>query len=129
MLGSTGRGGAAVMLALVVLFILYGSFFPFRLREGGGDAVAHLLSTWRSWDRRGDLIANILFYIPLGLFAARLAPRAGPLAAALAGAALSRRRARAVPPRRPRIPPSATSTPARSARCSAACSPWPARCA
>lgn len=77
------------MLALVALFILYGSFFPFQPRGAGGDALAHLLSTWRSWDRRGDLVANILFYIPLGLFAARLAPRAGPLLAALAGALLS----------------------------------------
>lgn len=58
------------LVALVVGGILYGSLFPFAFHNTGSasDAVTHLLSTWRQPpEGRGDLIANVLFYFPLGL--------------------------------------------------------------
>src|SRR5690349_8819596 len=61
---------AYFLVALVVCAIIYGSLFPFAFRDAGsvGDGVAHLLGTWRQPPQsRGDLLANILFYFPLGL--------------------------------------------------------------
>lgn len=84
--------------ALVVLAgILYVSLYPFRLKAGlpPGGALHHLLSTWRNAPAsRGDVIANVLLYLPWGFFAARSVDRGVPawlrvfLALAL-GAALS----------------------------------------
>ena len=56
-----------VLLALVA--IVYGSLYPFVFRVPTGDAgaVASFLATWRRPPQsRGDLLANILFYMPLG---------------------------------------------------------------
>lgn len=56
---------------LVVLVIIYGSLYDFQLRPGGGNPVLFLLGTWRRPpSSRGDLIANILLYMPYGFFAA-----------------------------------------------------------
>jgi VanZ family protein len=59
------------VLLLVILVILYGSLFPFVFQERSfpGGAFFYLLSTWRVWDGRGDLLANILLYMPFGFFA------------------------------------------------------------
>ena len=59
----------------VVAFILYGSLYPFRFhvcRTTIGP-VAFPLSTRQvsrrqDWDHRGDLLSNILLYIPFGFF-------------------------------------------------------------
>jgi VanZ family protein len=84
--------------ALVVLAgIVYISLYPFRLRAGllPGGALRHLLATWRNWpDNPGDVIANVLLYLPWGFFAARSVARPTPawlrvLAITLLGAALS----------------------------------------
>jgi len=71
------------VLLLVVLVILYGSLFPFEFqaRSYPGGPLSYLLSTWRVWDHRGDLLANILLYMPFGFFAVLALPSrlaAGP---------------------------------------------------
>jgi VanZ family protein len=61
----------AVMTALMVLFIIYGSLYPFAFHHpaGGSGPVATLIASWSQRPGRGDFLANILFYIPLGYFA------------------------------------------------------------
>jgi VanZ family protein len=57
------------LLWLVIGAILYGSLYPFSLHlyDAGQAGLSHLLGTWRDPpDSRGDLIANILLYMPLG---------------------------------------------------------------
>ncbi len=90
------RRGYAIALVLVVLFILYGSLYPFEYNERvyPGGPVAYLLSTWRDWDGGTDLLSNILLYIPFGCFAALALPTGSPgivrvPAATLGGALLS----------------------------------------
>lgn len=74
------RPKAAVITALVIAVIFYGSLYPFVFRDRGGldEAISLLLTTWRVPTSRGDIISNILLYIPLGLFAvnALAGPRA-----------------------------------------------------
>jgi VanZ family protein len=55
---------------LTVAIIYYGSLYPFELRPlvNPGKSIAYLLGTTGQWDRAGDLISNILLYIPCGLF-------------------------------------------------------------
>ncbi|HUN39749.1 MAG TPA: VanZ family protein [Acetobacteraceae bacterium] len=86
----------AVVLLVVVIFILYGSLFPFEYRQQfyPGGPVAYLLSTWHVWDHRGDLLSNILLYLPFGFFAtlalpSRMSGMQRALLAALVGIALS----------------------------------------
>ena len=57
------------MIYLVIAAILYGSLYPFDLHfyDAGQAGLFHLLSTWRNPPQsRGDLIANIFLYMPLG---------------------------------------------------------------
>ena len=57
------------LAAASAALILYGSLFPFRLRTNadvGLDDVVRTLTTFRS-TTRGDFIANLLLYMPLGL--------------------------------------------------------------
>src|SRR5690348_16440332 len=84
------------VLLLVVLFILYGSLFPFDFQERSypGGPPSYLLSTWRVWDHRGDLLANSLLSTPFGFFAvlaspSRLAAAPKFLIAVIAGVLLS----------------------------------------
>jgi VanZ family protein len=78
-----------------VSLILYGSLYPFQfytcLDPVGG--FRDLLATWKDPSSLGDLLANVLFYLPFGLFAAKALPgMASPLrviAAVLTGAGLS----------------------------------------
>jgi len=64
------RRAYAIVFLLVVAFILYGSLYPFQFhaRPAVPGAFAYLLSTWRGWDRDGDLLSNILLYVPFGFF-------------------------------------------------------------
>lgn len=85
-----------LVLLLVILFILYGSLFPFDFQERSypGGPLFYLLSTWRVWDHRGDLLANILLYLPFGFFAVMALPSRLPAApkfliALIAGVLLS----------------------------------------
>lgn len=57
------------LLWLVLAAILYGSLYPFdlHLHDAGQAGLSHLLGTWQDPPQsRGDLIANILLYMPLG---------------------------------------------------------------
>jgi len=81
-------------LAIVAL-IVYGSLFPFVFYDRGslGDAVSYLLATPAGWTDRGDVLSNILLYLPLGLFGARALENLSAgwrvLAMAVVGGALS----------------------------------------
>ena len=58
-----------LLLWLIMAAILYGSLYPFDLHlyDAGQAGLSHLLGTWRDPPQsRGDLIANILLYLPLG---------------------------------------------------------------
>jgi hypothetical protein len=88
----------AIALLLVTTIILFGSLFPFEFYEGrsypGGGPLAYLLSTWREWDHGGDLLANILLYLPFGFLTTCALPRrlsgaARALITTLAGTALA----------------------------------------
>jgi VanZ family protein len=86
----------ACILALVAIFIVYGSLYPFAFRARPGDAGSFrtLLGTWQEWDRRGDLLSNILLYMPFGFLATHTLRGRTPAAlrallAVLAGTALS----------------------------------------
>jgi len=91
----SSRAYAAVLL-LVTIFILYGSLFPFEYYERmyPGGPIAYLLSTWRDWDHRGDLLSNILLYVPFGFFGTYALPSRMPawlraLVMTVAGTALA----------------------------------------
>jgi len=86
----------AIVLLLVTTIILFGSLFPFEYYEGSypGGPLGYLLSTWQEWDNRGDLLANILLYLPFGFLITGALPRrlsgaARALIATLAGTALA----------------------------------------
>jgi len=60
-----------IATAVVIAIIVYGSLYPFVFRQpvyGIGPART-LLESWRDIPSRGDLIANMLFYMLLGFFA------------------------------------------------------------
>jgi VanZ like family len=86
----------AILSGGIVAAIVYGSLFPFNFLYGILDddgAVRALIATWRSGASRGDLIANVLFYLPLGFFLVQALRRPPPivrvLLALLLGAGLS----------------------------------------
>lgn len=87
----------ALLLALLVGFILYGSLYPFRWRAlpPGVDLGALLLEALlRPPGGRGDILANLVLYAPLGLLAGLILPVRWPgiarvLLPTLAGALLS----------------------------------------
>ena len=89
MVGS--RRAYAIVFLLVVAFILYGSLYPFQFhaRAAETDPFAYLLSTWRDWDHGGDLVANILLYIPFGFFGVCAFGRWAALPILLVAAALA----------------------------------------
>jgi VanZ family protein len=74
-----GPREAVALVALAAAAIIYGSLYPFHFRplSGTNEPISALLRTWDGpVGSRGDLIANLLFYAPLGLFsAARLSGR------------------------------------------------------
>jgi VanZ family protein len=64
---------AAWIAAGTVAVIVYGSLYPFQFqpRAASGGPVRALLATWHAATSRGDLIANVLLYIPFGFFVFR----------------------------------------------------------
>lgn len=62
--------GFLVATAIVIAVILYGSLYPFAFRApiGGVGPASALLRSWAVPPQRGDFIANVLFYTPLGFF-------------------------------------------------------------
>ncbi len=73
-----------VPAAIIVAVILNGSFYPFRFQQPEGDVgpLRHLIQSWTETPDRGDFVANIFFYLPLGYF--------GNLALAESGRRLAR---------------------------------------
>ena len=61
----------------VVAIILYGSFYPFHFEDRSGSPLDALLASSHMRDSRSDILANVLLYIPLGLFALQLFRRRG----------------------------------------------------
>ena len=62
--------GFLVAAAIIVAVILYASLYPFTFYqpEGGTGPLNHLLQSWAETPGRGDFIANIFLYLPLGFF-------------------------------------------------------------
>jgi hypothetical protein len=72
-LGAIDRYGCnrAFLVAAVVIIavILYGSLYPFTFHQpaGGAGPVRALLDSRAQAPRRGDFLANMIFYSPLGI--------------------------------------------------------------
>ena len=86
----------AIVTLAMALVIAYGSLYPFdfSLPLAGPGPVQALLATWARKPGRGDFLANVLLYAPLGFFAAltvtdRLRPTSRFLVPILLGAILS----------------------------------------
>lgn len=62
---------AASVAAVVAVVIVYGSLYPseFKAHGGLGTAILSLLASWAQPTSRGDIISNVLLYVPFGLFA------------------------------------------------------------
>jgi hypothetical protein len=60
----------ALISAGVLAIILYGSLYPFQFHNNAGanGPFRALVQTWHAPIHRGDFIANILLYLPFGLF-------------------------------------------------------------
>jgi VanZ family protein len=61
--------------AAVAALILYGSLFPFEFEPLDFELVAWVLTDWRLWTSRADVVGNIALFVPWGV-AASLAARA-----------------------------------------------------
>ena len=59
-----------MIAAGVLVILIFGSLFPFDFYANPNPAgpLATLIATYGVPSGRGDLIANILLYIPLGFF-------------------------------------------------------------
>lgn len=85
------------LAAAVAFLIAYGSLYPFIFRDMGSLSadVSHFLGSWRQpFQSRGDFLANLLLYIPLGLtvtlaFAQGMSRHLAAILAGICGAALS----------------------------------------
>lgn len=83
------------LMAIVAGAIVYGSLYPFAFQDAGsfGADLSHFAGSWRDPPQsRGDMLANLLLYMPLGLTIAQAfgRPRRFALLLAVAsGAALS----------------------------------------
>ncbi len=79
------RGRAAALAALFTVFVAYGSLYPFAFRPPPPGAWEAALA--RGPGGRGDILANLALYAPLGLFLAWALP--GRWRAALGAVALA----------------------------------------
>ncbi len=58
-----------VLFLIIVLLITYGSFYPFdfvRLADHS-DAVLNLFNTWGAYSHQGDILANLILFVPFGI--------------------------------------------------------------
>jgi VanZ family protein len=64
------RSPYAIITLTVLALILYGTLYPFEFHAGryASGPVHALLSTYRTLSNRGDILANILLFMPLGFF-------------------------------------------------------------
>ena len=93
-MASRANSAAPLLLAVVVALIVYVSLYPFRF-DADGPALFDALGRM-TWARagRGEMLNNVLLYLPFGFcFVLLVEPRfgrtAGLIAATLAGALLS----------------------------------------
>jgi VanZ family protein len=72
----------ALIAAGITLVIIYGTLYPFHFAEGpdSNGPIGALLKTWRGPFGRGDFVANILLYLPFGLFWVQALRRWQPIA-------------------------------------------------
>ena len=73
------RGNFSIATAVIVAVIIHGSLYPydFRVPPGSTGAIGALINSWADPPSSfGDLIANVLLYVPFGFFGA-LAIRRG----------------------------------------------------
>ena len=85
------------LAAAVAILVAYGSLYPFVFHDAGSLSadISHFLGSWRELPRsRGDILANLLLYIPLGVvlmlaFAQGVPRYPAAILTALCGAALS----------------------------------------
>jgi VanZ family protein len=65
------NGNFSIATSVVIAVIVYGSLYPFAFRhfDGLGPAAHALLASWAEAPSRGDFIANVALYMPLGYFA------------------------------------------------------------
>lgn len=78
-----------VLVLGVIAAIAYGTLYPFQLHCPGSfsAAIAHFQPAWPFASGRGDIVANLVLYVPLGL--AVIAWQAGRSAAWRVGLALA----------------------------------------
>lgn len=71
--------GSLIAAAIIVAVILYGSLYPFTFHqpEGGVGPLRNLVGTWAETPGRGDFVANIFLYLPLGFFGSLAVARSG----------------------------------------------------
>lgn len=85
----TQRAGALLLAAFMAALITYGSLYPFRFRAWPGDTAlleAMMAALRRPPGGRGDIVANLLLYAPLGMaLAAAAAAQWGRIVALLLG--------------------------------------------
>jgi len=61
----------AILTAITVALIVYGSLYPFVFRRPIDDMgpLRELIESWAEWHGRADFLSNIMLYMPLGFFA------------------------------------------------------------
>jgi len=66
-----------LIAAIIVAVIAYGSLYPFQFRipTRGDGPMSTLVGSWMATPSRGDFIANVLLYMPLGYFGVLSLPR------------------------------------------------------
>ncbi len=67
----------AVMLVGITVLIVYGSLYPFDFAAAPNriGPLQALLSTWRSLYGWGDVLGNVLLYVPVGFCVVAALPR------------------------------------------------------
>ena len=60
----------ALLAAGALLLIVYGSLYPFQWHWRPGNPAMFLLTSWSQLSSRGDLLANVILYVPVTFFAA-----------------------------------------------------------
>ena len=58
-----------LLLFLVACLITYGSLYPFEFSQDGVNqaAIDAFLASWSVPSSRGDILGNVVLFIPLGL--------------------------------------------------------------
>ena len=87
-----GRGvetNFALIAVGIAILITYGSLYPFRFHSSLSNGPIHwLIGTWHTPTGRGDFLANLLLYLPFGLFsfqALRAPSKSARIALVIAG--------------------------------------------